>query len=57
MDFPKNALFKSYAVICLPGIGLAVFDRSMYIKRNIAALDIDLLYLEYFCHRNGLSFY
>ena len=28
MDFPKNALFKSYGVICLPGIGLAVFDRS-----------------------------
>ena len=30
---PKNALFKSYGVICLPGIGLVVFDRSMYIKR------------------------
>ena len=32
MEFPKNALLKSYGVICLPGIGLAVFDRSMYIK-------------------------
>ena len=33
VEFPKNALFKSYGVICLPGIVLVVFDRSMYIKR------------------------
>ena len=55
MDFPKNASFKSYGVICLQGIGLAVFDRSMYIKRQIVSY-IDLLYLEYFCHRNGLRY-
>ena len=30
MVFPKNALLKTYGVICLPGIGLVVFDRSMF---------------------------